>query len=119
MRIGNPSGSSKSAKMEYSFIPDTLNPVLLVTYEGVFQAPNHTRVQNPSVLIQVSENNSDHNDLLPLGYYPSDYITNGNNALYNDPNCPKNTSWPYARYFYQVEGSDGPTSGENYFTFGC
>ena len=110
MRVGNSSGNAKSAKMEYSFIPDTLNPVLLVTYELVMQAPSHTRVQNPSVLIQVSENNYDHNALLPLGYYPSDYITNGNNTFYNDPNCPRNTNWPYARYFYQAEGSDGPSA---------
>ena len=110
MRVGNTSGSAKSAKMEYSFIPDTLNPVLLVAYECVLQAPTHTRVQNPSVLIQVSENNNNHNALLPLGYYPSDYITNGNNTLYANPDCPKNTSWPYARYFFQAEGSDGPTA---------
>ena len=110
MRVGNTSGSAKSAKMEYSFIPDTLNPVLLVAYECVLQAPTHTRVQNPSVLIQVSENNNNHNALLPLGYYPSDYITNGNNTLYANPNCPRNTSWPYARYFFQAEGSDGPTA---------
>lgn len=108
MRVGNSSGSAKSAKMEYTFIPDTINPVLLVAYELVMQAPTHTRVQNPSMLIQVSENNYDHNALLPLGYYPSDYITNGNNTLHNDPNCPRNTNWPYARYFYQAEGSDGP-----------
>ena len=106
MRVGNTSGSSKSAKMEYSFIPDTLNPILLVTYEGVFQAPTHTRVQNPSVLIQVSENNNNHNALLPLGYYPSDYITNGNNNTSPTPNY----NWPYARYFYQMEGSDGPNA---------
>ena len=105
MRIGNTSDSSKSAKMEYSFIPDTLNPVLLVTYELVMQAPSHARVQNPSVLIQVSENNYDHNALLPLGYYPDDYITNGN----NNPNPSPNPNWPYARYFYQAEGSDGPS----------
>ncbi|MCR4736893.1 MAG: T9SS type A sorting domain-containing protein [Bacteroidales bacterium] len=105
MRIGNTSGSSRSAKMEYSFIPDTINPVLLVAYECVLQAPTHTRVQNPSVLIQVSENNTNHNALLPLGYYPDDYITNGN----NNPNPSPNPNWPYARYFYQAEGSDGPS----------
>ena len=131
MRIGNTSGSAKSAKMEYSFIPDTLNPVLLVAYECVLQAPNHPRAQNPSVLIQVSENNTDHNALLPLGYYPSDYITNGNNTLYNNLNCPLNVNWPYARYFYQAEGSDGPSvrpaemtpsafySGNNFTSYEC
>ena len=109
IRIGNTSGSAISAKMEYSFVPDTMNPVLLVTYECVLQAPDHSRAQNPSVVIQVSENNSNHNALLPLGYYPSDYITNGNNTLNNNPNCPRNNNWPYARYYYQAEGSDGPS----------
>jgi hypothetical protein len=117
--------------MEYSFVPDTMNPVLLVTYECVLQAPNHSRAQNPSVVIQVSENNSNHNALLPLGYYPSDYITNGNNTLNNNPNCPRNNNWPYARYYYQAEGSDGPSvrptdmtpsafyTGSNFPTYVC
>lgn len=110
MRIGNTSGSAKSAKMEYSFIPDTLNPVLLVAYECVFQAPTHTRAQNPSVLIQVSENNTDHNVLIPLGYYPSDYISNGNTTLYNNPNCPRNTNWPYPAIFIRRKGVMAPVS---------
>ena len=126
MRVGNTSGSAKSAKMEYSFIPDTLNPVLLVAYECVLQAPNHTRAQNPSVLIQVSYNNTNHNDLLPLGYYPDDYITDGNNGS-GGPNY----NWPYARYFYQAQGSDGASvrpaemtpsafyTGSNFPTYTC
>ncbi len=131
MRVGNTSGNAKSAKMEYSFIPDTIKPVLLVAYECVLQAPNHHRVQNPSVLIQVSENNSNHNALFSLGNYPSDYITNGNNTLNNNPNCPRNMNWPYARYFYQAEGDDGPSvrpaemtpsafyTGSNFPTYEC
>ena len=116
MRIGNTSGSAACQKMEYSFIPDTINPVLLVTYECVLEAPTHPRAQNPSVVIQVTSNTSDHNALLPLGYYPSDYITNGNNTLNNNSNCPRNTNWPYARYFYQAEGNDGPSVHPTYMT---
>ncbi len=120
MRVGTHTSNSKSQKVEYYFIPDTINPVLLVAYECILEQPGHQwldpygSIGNPTVQIQVSNANS--NDPLNLGYYPSDYIQNGNNTLYNNPNCPRNTNWPYARYFFIPDGTDGQYPNPNHMT---
>ena len=96
--------------MEYYFIPDTVKPVLLVTYECVLESPSHPWNINPSVTMQVFQSTNASNSsfetspISNLGYYPSDYMTNGNNTLYANPNCQKNTNWPYSRYYFCAQG---------------
>lgn len=101
------SQGNKSQQMEYKFIPDEDNPVLLVNYMLVMEnkTSGHgypgSGIVNPTITIEVQ--NATTGALLPLGYYPRDYITNGNEhqgvASYN------NTNWPYARYKFIAPGA--------------
>jgi len=94
----------KSQQMEYKFIPDTNNPVLLVNYMLVMEnkTSSHgypgTSIVNPTITIEVLNANTD--QLLNLGYYPTDYIQNGNQGT-GGPN----TNWPYARYKFIAPGN--------------
>ena len=124
-----------SHSMSYTFVPDTVNPVLLLQY--MLAAENklsggHDFSGNPYIDIRVTNANT--GQLLNLGYYPNDYYTNfvqtstGSNAFdfnatvngnfgphgvwnpddYSDnPNYQGNTSWPYSRYFFIAPGSGG------------
>ncbi len=122
-----------SHSMTYTFVPDTVNPVLLLQY--MLAAENkmsggHDFSGNPFIDIRVTNANG---QLLNLGYYPNDYYTNfvqtstGSNAFdftanvngnfgphgpwtldyNNNPNYQANTSWPYSRYFFIAPGSGG------------
>ena len=124
-----------SHAMIYTFVPDTVNPVLLLQY--MLAAENklsggHDFSGNPFIDIKVTNANT--GQLLNLGYYPNDYYTNfvqtstGTNAFdfnatvngnfgphgvwnpddYSDnPNYQGNNSWPYSRYFFIAPGSGG------------
>lgn len=111
MRVGSVSGSA-SDKMEYFFVPDTINSVLLVAFECVMQAPTHHWENNPSLLIQVSDAYDE--NLLPLGYYPLDYIQNGN--LHQGDSSYYDSNWPYSRYFIIADGDNGQYPEPNYIT---
>lgn len=97
----------KSQQMEYKFIPDEENPVLLVNYMLVMEnkLASHgypgSSIVNPTVTIEVQNANT--GQLLDLGYYPNDYITNGN--LHQGIASYNNTNWPYARYKFIAPGS--------------
>ncbi len=117
MRVGHMSLSS-CQKMEYYFVPDTNKPVLLVAYECVMQNGDHQWHQNPAITIQVfqstnSSNTSFETSPINLGYYPADYMTNGNNTLYSDPSCPRNANWPYSRYHFVQDGYTGSSLDPN------
>ena len=104
MRVGHMTSAS-CQKMEYYFIPDTNKPVLLVAYECVLQNGDHQWHQNPAITIQVfqstnSSNTSFETTPINLGYYPTDYMTNGN----NNPNPSPNQNWPYSRYHFVQDG---------------
>ncbi|MBQ6071659.1 MAG: T9SS type A sorting domain-containing protein [Bacteroidales bacterium] len=120
MRIGAHTSNSKSHKMEYYFTPDTTNPVLLVAYQCVMQSPSHTWTINPSVTIQVFESTSatdtsfSSTPIPSLGYYPNDYIENGN--LHQGIASYANYDWPYSRYYFLAQGSDGQYPSPNYVT---
>lgn len=100
---------TKSQQMEYKFIPDENNPVLLVNYMLVMENKESghgypgSSITNPTVTIEVQNANT--GQLLNLGYYPSDYVANGNEAT----GAP-NTNWPYARYLFIAPGSGTGTS---------
>ena len=117
MRMGHMS-SSTCQKMEYYFVPDTNKPLLLVAYECVMQNGDHQWHQNPAITIQVfqstnSSNTSFETSPINLGYYPADYMTNGNNTLYSDPSCPRNANWPYSRYHFVQDGYTGSSLDPN------
>ena len=124
-----------SHSMSYTFVPDTVNPVLLLQY--MLAAENklsggHDFSGNPYIDIRVTNANT--GQLLNLGYYPNDYYTNfvqtstgstafnfnatvngnfGPHGVWNpddysdNPNYQGNTSWPYSRYFFIAPGSGG------------
>lgn len=99
----------KSQQMEYKFVPDTNNPVLLVNYMLVMEnkLSGHgypgSSIVNPTITMEVVNANTD--QLLNLGYYPTDYVQNGNNGT-GGPN----NNWPYARYKFIAPGSQ---TGDN------
>ena len=116
------SQGEKSQRIEYLFIPDTNNPVLLFNYMTVLEnkvTGSHDYCGNPRVRIEVLNGNT--NQPLNLGYYPNDYITNYENGL--NPNTHQgiasynNTDWPYSRYYFIAEGSGQGNSGTP--TSGC
>jgi len=94
----------KSQQMEYKFIPNVDKPVLLVNYMLVMEnkTASHgyegSSITNPTITIEVQNANT--GQLLSLGYYPNDYIANGNAAT----GAPNN-NWPYARYKFVAPGS--------------
>ena len=105
-----------SQRIEYLFVPDTDNPVLLFNYMTVLEnkvTGSHDYCGNPRVRIEVLNGNT--NQPLDLGCYPNDYITNGNQhqgiQSYNNP------AWPYSRYYFIAEGSGQGASGSP--TSGC
>lgn len=97
----------KSQQMEYKFIPDEENPVLLINYmlvmENKLQSHGYegSSIVNPTVTIEVQNANT--GQLLSLGYYPNDYVNNGN--LHQGQAAYNNTNWPYARYKFTAPGS--------------
>ena len=95
----------KCQQIEYKFIPDDENPVLLVNYMLVMENktsyhgyPGSGNTVNPTVTIEVQNANT--GALLPLGYYPVDFVANGTDAT-GGPN----TNWPYARYKFIAPGN--------------
>ena len=105
--------------MEYYFIPDTNKPVLLVAYECVLQNGDHPWNGNPAITIQVfqstnSSNTSFETTPINLGYYPNDYITNGN--LHQGIPSYNQTNWPYSRYHFVQDGSNGTYPNPNDMT---
>ena len=133
-------GGNRCQELIYTFIPDTMNPVLLLNYMNVLQNvvnSSHHFQGNPRIEISVTNASG---GLLPLGYYPNDYYTgyqqtsgtsgpfaytvnrpiNGNfgphgpwTSDYNDnPNFQANTNWPYAKYVFAAPGSGGSAYAE-------
>ena len=127
------SGGNRCQELIYTFVPDTVNPVLLLNYMNVLQNvvnSTHHFIANPRIEISVTNAN---NQLLPLGYYPNDYYTgylqtsstpfaynvdrpiNGNFGPHgpwmsdynNNPNYQPNTNWPYAKYVFAAPGTGG------------
>ena len=116
------SQGKKSQRIEYLFVPDTINPVLLFNFMTVFEnkvTGSHDYCGNSRVRIEVLNGNT--NQPLNLGYYPNDYITNYNNGV--NPNLHQgiasydNPDWLYSRYYIIVEGSGQGSSGTP--TSGC
>ena len=127
---------TKCQEIIYTFIPDTINPVLLLNYMSVLQnkiSGGHDFAGNPRIEISVTNAQG---SLLPLGYYPNDYYTgyqptsngtsqsltynvnrpiNGNfgphgrwTSDFNDNvNFQPNTGWPYAQYVFAAPGCGG------------
>ena len=131
-------GGNRCQELIYTFVPDTVNPVLLLNYMNVLQNvvnSSHHFQGNPRIEISVTNASG---ALLPLGYYPNDYYTgyqqtssspfaytvnrpiNGNfgphgpwTLDYNDnPNYQGNTAWPYAKYVFAAPGSGGSAYSE-------
>ena len=95
---------NKSQRIEYTFIPDTLNPVLLFNNTFVLEnkvTGGHDYCGNPRVRIEVLDAST--NQPLDLGYYPSDYIENGN--MHQGIQSYENHDWPYSRYYYIAAGA--------------
>jgi PKD repeat protein len=108
----NGSGNNaQGQKIEYKFkVSDSLS-VLLLNFSYVMQSPGHSWEENPYVDIRLLNANG---QLLDIGYYPNDYLTNGNLhagiAAYNNPN------WPYSRFFVEAPAgssySQTPPAGQ-------
>ena len=135
-RFGSSGNGNKCQELIYTFVPDTVNPVLLVAYMNVLQNvvnSSHHFQSNPRVEISVTNASG---GLLPLGYYPNDYYTNyvqtsstssgpftynvtrpinGNfgphgpwtDDFNDNPNYQPNTNWPYAKYVFAAPGVGG------------
>ncbi len=129
----------KGQEITYSFVPDTDKAVLMVNYMTALQnetSSSHGFTYNPNVVIEVTDANG---NLLPLGYYPSDYYTNYNGTWannqysftcnlnnnfgphgpwtmdYNDnPDYAENHSWPYSRYVFAAPGRGEYESSSSY-----
>ena len=132
---GQTNYGTKCQELYYTFVPDTVNPVLLLNYMLVLQnkiSGGHDFAGNPRIEISVTNANG---QLLPLGYYPNDYYTgyqqtssanqslqynvnrpiNGNfgphgpwTSDYNNNNSYQpNTNWPYAQYVFAAPGDGG------------
>lgn len=94
----NGSGNNaQGQKIEYRFkVSDSLS-VLLLNFSYVMQSPGHSWEENPYVDIRLLNETG---QLLNLGYYPTDYRTQGN--LHAGVAGYDNTNWPYSRFFVEA-----------------
>ena len=93
----NPSGCY-AQQIIYSFVPDTMNPVLLLNFAFVTEDGQHSYTSNPAVEFAVlthSNNYSSNNNYLPLGNYDWNH--------------------PYSRFWYRTPSgsSHSPEDPEN------
>lgn len=93
----NPSGCY-AQQIIYSFVPDTINPVLLLNFAFVTEDGQHSYTANPAVefsVLQHSNNYGSNNNFLPLGYYDATH--------------------PYSRFWYRTPSgsSHSPEDPEN------
>ena len=82
----------------YSFVPDTINPVLLLNFAFVTEDGQHSYTSNPAVEFAVlshSNNYASNNNYLPLGNYDATH--------------------PYSRFWYRTpsNASHSPEDPEN------
>lgn len=108
IQMGYPAYSSGCSGKEtqlinYHFIPDKNNSVLLVSYSFVLEnLASHDKDYNPYFDMRVMDiqgNILGGND--PYRYYPTDYKTQGNLHLGTSPNW----NWPHCRFFVVAEGN--------------
>lgn len=101
IQIGSPgSQGENSQQIEYRFIPDRNNPVLLLNFMFVLEnktTGSHSYSTNPRVDIEVL--NGVTNQRLNLGNYPNGYPN-------PSPGAAGNPNWPYSR-FYIIAPGDG------------
>ncbi|MBO6052021.1 MAG: PKD domain-containing protein [Bacteroidales bacterium] len=93
----NPSGCY-AQQIIYSFVPDTMNPVLLLNFAFVTEDGQHSYTSNPAVEFAVlnhSNNYSTNNSYLPLGNYDATH--------------------PYSRFWYRTpsNASHSPEDPDN------
>ena len=92
--------NAQGQKIEYKFKVSDTASVLLLNFTYMMQdAGYHDWYGNPYVDIRVLNAQG---QLLDLGCYPNDYISNGNQ---NVGTAPGNPQWPYSRFFAQIQGS--------------
>ncbi len=89
IQLGGPTDQgTKSQSIEYYFIPDTNESVLMVMLAFATEKSNHQTYYNPFFTVEVMD--SAHN-LLDLGYYPD---------LSGVPMDQYPYYWPYSRFLY-------------------